>query len=187
MFRHFRGHRHEHRHARHGWHGWHGRHGLFVRRAGRGRPFGQGDLRFVALKLIAEKPRHGYEIIKEIEEAFGGTYSPSPGVVYPTLTHLEDIGHASVTPGEGTKKLYTITPDGLAFLENNKAAAEAVFERMSEARRRFSGGPPPEILRAAGNLYTALQVKLEAGPLSPGQTAAIAEAIDAAAARVERC
>src|ERR1700743_3083513 len=76
---------------------------------GQERLFDQGDLRFVILYLIAERPRHGYEIIKAIEEGTGGSYAPSPGVVYPTLTMLEEMGLASVESAEGNKKLYTVT------------------------------------------------------------------------------
>src|SRR6187399_3114290 len=79
-------------------------------RGGRGgRMFDQGDLKYVILQLLEEKPRHGYEIIKAIEERFGGAYAPSPGTVYPTLTMLEDMGHARVEPEEGGKKVYHIT------------------------------------------------------------------------------
>jgi hypothetical protein len=77
-------------------------------RGGPGRLFASGDLRFLLLELIAEKPRHGYELIKAIEEKLGGAYSPSPGVIYPMLTLLEETGLATVT-NEGTRKLYSIT------------------------------------------------------------------------------
>jgi len=80
-------------------------------RSGLGRFFAHGDLRLVSLHLIAEKPRHGYEIIKAIEEHVGGAYSPSPGVIYPTLTLLEELGYVTVTAGDGVKKLHTITSD----------------------------------------------------------------------------
>ncbi len=186
MFGYFRGHRHAQGH----WSWGRGRHGGFAHRhrgGRRARAFEQGDLRFVILKLIAETPRHGYDIIKAIEETFGGTYSPSPGVVYPTLTLLEDQGFASVAPGEGSKKLYTITPEGQAFLDDNKATVEAIFSRMDEVSRRFRGGPAPEIVRAVENFHTALHLRLERGPLAQGEIAAVAEAIDAAAAKIERC
>lgn len=187
MFRYFKGHRHEHSHR--GWgRGW--RDGGFGRHQHRGgrraRAFEQGDLRFVILKLIADEARHGYDIIKAIEETFGGTYSPSPGVVYPTLTLLEDQGFANVTPGEGSKKLYTITSEGQAFLDDNKATVDAIFSRMDEVSRRFRGGPAPEIIRAVENFHTALRLRLERGTLAPNEIAAIAEAIDAAAAKIER-
>lgn len=185
MFRHFRGHRHEHGHR--GWGRGRGFGGGLEggRHGGRRRAFEQGDLRFVILKLIADEPRHGYDIIKAIEETFGGTYSPSPGVVYPTLTLLEDQGFATVA-AEGAKKLYSVTPEGLAFLETNKAIVETLFARMDEARRAFGGGMAPEIRRAMQNFRTAFQLKLERGPLTTDQTAAIAKAIDEAAAAVER-
>lgn len=91
--------------------------------------FDAGALRFVVLKLIAEQPRHGYELMKEIEERAGGGYSPSPGVIYPLLSMLEDLGHVVVTQ-DGQKKLHTITPEGTAFLEANRALVEAVQARM---------------------------------------------------------
>jgi DNA-binding PadR family transcriptional regulator len=156
------------------------------RGGGRKRAFEQGDLRFVILKLIADKPRHGYEIIKAIEETFGGTYAPSPGVVYPTLTFLEDTGLASVAPGEGSKKLYTITAEGEEFLLQNKASVDAVFARMDEARRAFGGGLAPEIRRAMQNFRAAFELRMERGPLTASEVAAIASAIDAAAVEVER-
>jgi len=188
MFKDFmRGHSHEHSHRR--W-GRRHRHGLGEFGEGRGgrrvRAFEQGDLRFVILKLIADEPRHGYDIIKAIEETFGGNYSPSPGVVYPTLTLLEDQGFATVTPGEGSKKLYTITTEGRAFLDDNKATVDAIFTRMDEVSRRFRGGPAPEIIRAVENFHTALRLRFERGTLAKDEIAAIAEAIDAAAAKIER-
>ena len=78
---------------------------------GGGRMFDQGHLKFVILRLLDEKPRHGYEIIKEIEDRFGGMYSPSPGTVYPTLTMLEDLGYARARPEESGKKIYEITDE----------------------------------------------------------------------------
>jgi hypothetical protein len=91
-----------------------------------GRVFGHGDLKLILLALIAEQPRHGYELIRTIEEMFDGAYAPSPGAVYPTLTLLEELGHASVASGDG-KKLYTITAEGNAFLAANKEAVDAVM------------------------------------------------------------
>src|SRR5262245_16277272 len=87
----------------------------------RRRVFDHGDLRFVILQLISDKPRHGYEVIKAIEDRLGGAYSPSPGVVYPTLTLLEELGYVTVSTGDGSKKLNTITPEGSAYLQVNKA------------------------------------------------------------------
>lgn len=165
-----------------------GRHYLFRRHGrmgGRPRMFEQGDLRFVVLKLISEKPSHGYEIIKAIEERLGGAYAPSPGVIYPTLTLLEEMGAIQVRETDGPRKLYAITPDGEELLRRNEAAVEAIFGRMAEVNARHGGGPAPQILRAMENLRTALKLRLSRGPLSPEQLAAIADTLDAAAKAVE--
>ncbi len=107
------------------------------------RMLAQGDLRLVALALIAEQPRHGYEIIKLLEEKTDGWYAPSPGMVYPTLTYLEETGHVTAQT-EGAKKLYTITEEGRAHLAENRAFVDAVLARLSligekaaRMRRRF--------------------------------------------------
>lgn len=185
------------RHHHHG-HGF--RHGPFSRHPfgahehrgfGRGRGerrervFEQGDLRLIVLALIAEKPRHGYELIKEIEERVGGAYSPSPGVVYPTLTLLEDLGFAEVTPGEGAKKPYGATEAGRRHLEERAAEVEALFARIAEAGAR-GGRAHPQILRALENLRSALRYRLEAGPVTEAEVDAIVDALDAAARAVER-
>lgn len=193
---------HEHRHGGHGRrfaHGGHGpgshdfgqgRHGRGRGggRSGLGRFFAQGDLRLVILHLIAEKPRHGYELIKAIEERVGGAYSPSPGVVYPTLALLEELGHvtASTGDGAGAKKLREITGEGQAFLEANRPAVDALLTRMDEAGRARGGGPAPQVVRAMENLKLALRMRLARGPLSEEQANAVAAALDAAATNVER-
>jgi DNA-binding PadR family transcriptional regulator len=160
------------------------RHGHW-RGARSGRFFDHGDLRYLILKLIAEKPRHGYELIKAIEEQFGGAYSPSPGVIYPTLTMLEDLGYTVATV-EGNKKLYTITPEGQAFLEQNQAQVDAVFARLKEAGQTFGGGRAPEIRRAVHNLRLALAARLGRGALTQEQVLAVAAVLDKAAADIER-
>lgn len=155
-------------------------------RSGLGRLFAHGDLRLAILHLIAEKPRHGYDIIKAIEEQVGGAYSPSPGVIYPTLTMLEELGHVTVSAGDGAKKLHTITPDGQAYLAAYRPAVDALLARMEEANRTHGGGPAPQILRAMENLRLALRLRLARGPLTEAQVNAVAAAIDAAATGVER-
>jgi DNA-binding PadR family transcriptional regulator len=108
-----------------------GRHGMGggdMMRAGR--MLAQGDLRLIALALIAEQPRYGYEIIKLLEDKTAGWYSPSPGIVYPTLTYLEEAGYVTVQ-AEGAKKLYTITDEGRAYLEENRSFVDAVLERLA--------------------------------------------------------
>jgi DNA-binding PadR family transcriptional regulator len=148
--------------------------------------FAHGDLRLVILRLIAEKPRHGYEIIKEIEERVAGAYSPSPGVIYPTLTLLEELGYVAVSPGEGARKLHEITEAGRAFLTANGPAVDALFARMAEASEARGGGPAPQILRAMENLKLALRLRLGRGPLSEQQVTAVTAALDAAAVTVEQ-
>jgi DNA-binding PadR family transcriptional regulator len=162
-----------------------GRHGHHGPRRG-GRPFDNGELRLVILQLIADSPRHGYELMKEIEDRLGGTYSPSPGVIYPTLSLLEELGHTTVEAGATGKKLYTITQEGHDFLAANKAAVATVFARLG-ARGESRGGPPPaQLVRAMENLKLALRLKLSSGPLHPSQIEVIATALDQAALTIER-
>jgi DNA-binding PadR family transcriptional regulator len=192
-------HRHGHDHGPHcGDKHFRGRHGEGDREFGgrhfggpwggrfRGRVFDTGDLRFVILRLIAEKPSYGYEIIKEIEERLGGSYAPSPGVVYPTLTLLEELGYVTVSVGDGTKKLHTITPEGKAALEANKPAVDALFERMEQAGAAFGRGRAPQIMRAVENFRMALRLKTSQGSLNEEQVRRIVEAIDAAVKQIEQ-
>ena len=186
MHRHI--HRHREAHAAREF-GFHGRgHGPGF---GRGRQrraervFDQGDLRLVILKLISEAPRHGYEIIKEIEEKVGGAYSPSPGVIYPTLTLLEELGYVTVESAEGGKKLYRITEAGDAELAERKTVVDGIFGRMAELHERYEG-PSPRIFRAMQNLGNAIGTRMRAGPVGPEQLDALVAAIDEAARKVEK-
>jgi DNA-binding PadR family transcriptional regulator len=160
-----------------------GRHGFRGGRGGPTRLFGAGDLRYVILQLIAEKPSHGYEIIKSIQERLGGTYAPSPGVVYPMLTMLEEMGHATVVT-DGSRKLYTITEEGSKSLAENKAQVDALFARMNQVRGEHGGERAQQIERAIANFRMALRMKN--GPLTTEQIHAITDIIDAAAKQIER-
>jgi DNA-binding PadR family transcriptional regulator len=120
-----------------------------------GRMFEQGDLKYVILRLISEKPRHGYEIIKAMEERFGGTYSPSPGAVYPTLQFLEDAGYARTSVDEGGRKIYAITDEGRAYLEQNKSSVDEIFDRIADFAGSFFGGPMVEVHHAFKNVARA--------------------------------
>ena len=182
---------HHHHHDRHretrsrGEFGFHGRmRGLRHVRRGE-RVFDQGDLRYVILKLISEAPRHGYEIIKAIEEKVGGAYSPSPGVIYPTLTLLEELGFVTVQSAEGGKRLYSITDAGAAELADKKNAVDAIFNRMAEVNERFEG-PSPRIARAMQNLGMAIATRMRAGRVDAEQLDALVNAIDEAARKVEK-
>ena len=157
----------------------------YGRSGGRQRMFDQGDLRLVVLKLISEKPSHGYEIIKAIEDRLGGAYAPSPGVIYPTLTLLEEMGAIRVQETDGPRKLYAVTSEGEALLRQNAAAVEAIFGRMADINERHGGGPAPQIVRAMENLRTALRLRLFRGPLNAEQLAEISKILDAAAKAVE--
>ena len=161
--------------------GFMGRHGRGFGGGDRERLFDSGELRLVILALLAEKPSYGYEIIKAIEERLSGGYAPSPGVVYPTLTLLEEEGYATVSSAEGGKKLYTVTELGHEFLKANQATIKAIFGRMEQAGKAFGRGRSPQIMRALMNLKFALKMRAGQGNLSPEQTRKITEAIDAAA------
>lgn len=138
------------------------------------------------LSLIAEKPSHGYELIKGIEERAGGAYSPSPGVIYPTLTLLEETGYVTVDTAEGGKKLYTITEEGRAFLATNQPSVQMLFAKMEEAGRRHGRDLPPQVERAMENFKLALRMRLSRGPLSEGDADKLVAVLDEAARAVER-
>jgi len=162
-------------------------HGRHHRRGGfGGRVFEQGDLRLVMLALIAEKPRHGYEIIKAIEERLAGTYTPSPGVIYPTLTLLEELGQIVASATEGSRKLYALTPDGEQALAQNKATVDAILARMAQAGGDEGLAATLQIRRATENLKLALRMRLSQGPIDPEHRQRIADALDAAARVVEQ-
>ena len=117
------------------------------------------ELRLVLLSLIGEQARHGYDLIREIEERTGGVYAPSPGIVYPTLTMLQDMGLIIESAAAGTRKVYALTPEGTAHLAQNKQAAEALLARITELGAAQKGDSAP-VRRALRNLYGALAEKL---------------------------
>jgi DNA-binding PadR family transcriptional regulator len=165
-----------------GW-GRHGRH-QFGGEFG-GRLFDTGDLRLVILSYIAEKPSHGYEIMKGIAEQMGGVYTPSAGVVYPTLNQLEDEGFATVS-SEGGKKQYTITEAGRAELESQKARIDQLLGRIRQMGETYGSGRAPQIMRALHNCKLALKLKFGQGEMTSDQIRQIAEILDAAANEIER-
>ena len=110
-----------------------------------GRRLGSSELQLVLLALLAEQPAHGYELIRLLEERSGGFYAPSPGMIYPALTYLEEIGHAAVTQ-DGNRKLYALTDAGRAHLQANREQATLILEtlvriggRMAQVREAFAG------------------------------------------------
>ena len=150
-----------------------------------GRPFDYGELRLLALAMIAEQPRHGYELMRAIEERMGGSYSPSPGVIYPTLAWLEDMGYAAAEAEDAGRRRYRITAEGEAFLTANRAAVDALASRIGPAGTGAPEGVPAPVVRAMENLKLALRLRLRRGPLDQSAAKAIAAALDAAAQAVE--
>jgi DNA-binding PadR family transcriptional regulator len=150
-----------------------------------GRLFDYGELRLLTLSMISQEPSHGYELIKGIEDRMGGGYAPSPGVIYPTLAWLEDMGYATVDAEAGGRKRYRITDEGQAFLTANRTAVDALVARVGQGGGRGDGVPAP-ILRAMENLKLALRLRLRNGPLEPAAADTIAAALDAAAQAVEK-
>ncbi len=122
-----------------------------ARRPRRGQWFESGDMKYVILKLLAKRPMHGYEVMKELEEETHGCYKPSPGTVYPTLQWLEDEGLVNAETADG-KKVYAITDSGKAFLEANKGTVEDIFERITGTIEQLVSEPMPEVNRAIGRV-----------------------------------
>lgn len=163
---------------------WGGRPRGGPRRRG-GRMFEQGDLKFVILRLLAEKPRHGYEIIKELEERSGGTYSPSPGTVYPTLVMLEDLGFARAKPEESGKKIYEITDEGRAHLEQHGGTVDDIFERMARVVEGFFDAPMGEIHGAFRRVGKAAYGTATRNVRDPELLGRIREILDRAAREID--
>ncbi len=113
--------------------------------------FEAGDMKYVILKLLKDKPRHGYEVMKELEEQMRGCYSPSPGTVYPTLQWLEDEGLVKAKDVDG-KKVYEITDAGREFLDSHKDVVEDIFDRVKEAVDQALGGSMADLNHAVGRL-----------------------------------
>jgi DNA-binding PadR family transcriptional regulator len=185
--------------AMRGGRGWQGQWGPFHfdfgdeddRGWGRGRrrrtQLGSDDLRLLLLFLIADKPRHGYDLIKAVEQLSDGSYVPSAGVVYPTLTMLQDMGHIEELPGEGARKTYQVTDEGRAFLEERADEMPELLERLGEmgARHRPTSAGPT-IGRAVRNLMTALTHRIGRDGVSDDLLHEIAAILDEAAQRIER-
>ena len=157
----------------------------FGRGGGRRRMFDGGELRLVLLKLIADKPRHGYDLIRAIEERTGGAYAPSPGIVYPTLTMLSEMGLIDEQSAEGARKQFAITPEGTAHLAEREAEVTAMLARLDAlgAMRERTDAVP--IRRALHNLRSVLQIRLGEG-LDKDRMHDAAALIDEAAQKIER-
>jgi DNA-binding PadR family transcriptional regulator len=152
--------------------------------AGRERMFDAGDVKLVVLRLLSEQPSYGYQLIKTMEQRLAGGYTPSPGVIYPTLTMLEEEGLASVS-SEGSKKVYSVTPEGMQYLQAHKERVKELFERLEEAGRGFQRGRSPELMKAFKNLHGAVMARMLRGNATPEQISKIAETLNAAARTID--
>jgi DNA-binding PadR family transcriptional regulator len=152
---------------------------------GRRRMFEGGELRLVMLLMMETEPRHGYDIIRDIETRTGGAYAPSPGIVYPTLTLLEDLGQVEARASEGAKKLYAITPAGVEHLSAHRAEAEAALARLDALGRKDEALEEGPVYRAISNLKAVLRQRFS-GPVSRELQLAVADEIDEAARKIER-
>jgi DNA-binding PadR family transcriptional regulator len=151
---------------------------------GRGRLFDAGDVRLVVLRLLSDQPSYGYQLIKSMEQSLSGGYTPSAGVIYPTLTMLEEEGLATAST-ENNKKVYSLTPEGIAYLEANKEQVGELFERLEKAGRSFERGRSPEIMKAFLNLRGAVVARVSRESVKPEQIKKITEAINAAAKAID--
>jgi DNA-binding PadR family transcriptional regulator len=153
---------------------------------GRGRMFDGGELRLVLLKLIADQPRHGYDLIREIEELTGGAYAPSPGVVYPTITLLSDMGLIEEQVAEGAKKLFAVTEAGTAHLAENQEQVDALFARLAEVGAQRERTDVAPVRRAMHNLRSVLQHRLMREDIEGDAQHEIAALLDEVAQKIER-
>jgi DNA-binding PadR family transcriptional regulator len=148
--------------------------------------FGSGELRLVLLKLIADEPRHGYDLIRAIEELTHGDYAPSPGVVYPTLTLLEDMGLIEAQASEGARKKYAATEEGRAHLESQADEVAKLLERLEETGEGRRRSARPEIGRAMRNLMDALRSRVATEGWNDALLEEVVDILDEAARRIER-
>ncbi len=168
------------------------RHGPHHEARRRERMFEAGGLKLLALHLIAQQPSHGYDVIRAIGELVGGDYQPSPGTIYPTLSYLVDMGHATATEAAGGRKQYAITPEGTQALAEQDEALQHLLARLGEGKARDAKRRPPALVRALENFKTALRLKIDGQPgapaeaLSAEQIAALARVLDEAALKIEQ-
>lgn len=160
--------------------------GGFGGRHGRGRMFASGELRLFLLHLLAEQDRHGYELIKAIEDLTGGQYAPSPGVVYPTLALLVDEGQIAEVPGEGARKAFTATAAGRAEVVTRAEAVAAIARRLKTLADAQGREASPPVMRAMTNLKLALRTRVGADGFDKDAAHQIADILDEAARKIER-
>jgi DNA-binding PadR family transcriptional regulator len=157
-----------------------------MRGGGRRRLFSSDELRLVLLKLIGDQPRHGYDLIRAIEEQTGGSYAPSPGVVYPTITLLQDMEQIAEQAAEGTKRQFAITDAGKALLAEKAEEIETLFARLAALAEESGATDRSPVKRAMINLAMALRTRMHSGDRTPELAHDIAAILDETARRIER-
>ncbi len=152
----------------------------------RERMFGPGELRLVLLAMLAEEPRHGYELIKALEEMTEGAYSPSPGIIYPTLQMLNDEGVVAAQESEDSRKLYQATETGLAELEDRADELEDLWQRLGRKAERARPTASADLFRSLGNLATVITNRASKDGMSSVDKDKVVDLIDELARRIER-
>jgi DNA-binding PadR family transcriptional regulator len=153
---------------------------------GRRRMFDGSELRLVLLRMIADEPRHGYELIKAIEELTGGAYAPSPGMVYPALTMLAEMELVAEQASETTRKRFGVTEAGTAHLAEQAEVVAALMARLVQVGEHRARPDHVSVRRAVHNLRSVLQNRLGAGDLSEDAVHDVTAMIDDLARRIER-
>lgn len=152
----------------------------------RGRMFRRGELKLVLLHLIAEEPRHGYDLIRQIEELTGGHYAPSPGIVYPALTLMAEMDLIDEAVDGDGKKIYSITEAGSARLKEDKAHIAEILERLEGVSKMGEASDGASIRRAVHNLKSAIRIRLAEEDKGSDKILDVAAIIDEAAGKIER-
>lgn len=152
----------------------------------RARMFQRGELRLLALHLIAEEPRHGYDLIQQIEELTGGHYAPSPGIVYPTLTLMADMDLIEEKADDGGKKIYSITKTGTAKLAEEEKRVADILARLEGVSKMDQASDGASIRRAVGNLKSSIRIRLADEEKGSDKILDVAAIIDEAASKIER-
>jgi DNA-binding PadR family transcriptional regulator len=147
--------------------------------------FEAGELRHVLLRLLEDHPRHGYDFIRELDALTNGAYAPSPGVIYPTLTLLEEIGHVEALVSEGAKRMFGITEQGRAHLEEHRTDTEHALQRLKALGQENHWSETGPVWRAMQNLKTVLGDRLSNAP-DKATLFGVAELLDEAARKIER-
>ena len=174
------------RHGPHDGPGHGPRHGPHHEARRRERMFEAGGLKLLALHLIAQQASHGYDVIRAIGELVGGDYQPSPGTIYPTLSYLVDMGHATATDSDGGRKQYHITPEGQQALAEQAELLQLILARLAAGKDREARQRPASLVRALENFKMALRLKLDTSELSDEQVAQIAALLDETALKIEK-